>query len=176
MKAATNEDKQDGALRTIGEVSSTMGVATHVLRFWESRFPQIKPQKRRGRRYYRPEDIDIIKTIKELLYDHGYTIRGVHKFLKIKRKETANTQTDLSYDNQQTAINDSRVDSFNGDLFANLNSSNSAKNSSDDDENITALSVGNQDINNMSDKKLAKLKEIYLGLRDSKNKLTKLAT
>ena len=73
--------KSPSALRTIGEVSQELGVASHVLRFWESKFKQIKPQKRRGRRYYRPEDIQIIHQIKALLYQQGYTIRGVQRFL-----------------------------------------------------------------------------------------------
>ncbi len=175
MKAAINEDKQQGALRTIGEVSATMGVATHVLRFWESRFPQIKPQKRRGRRYYSPEDIDTIKTIKELLYDQGYTIRGVHKFLKLKKKEAANAPSELSYDNQQAVIAETQIGGFSGDLFANLNSSSdSADSSTCSDDSGSSLIIENQDVN-IPDEKMAKLKEIYLGLRDSKNKLTKLA-
>jgi len=74
-------DKSPYALRTIGEVAEELGIAPHVLRFWESKFHQIKPQKRRGRRYYRPEDIKIITQIKALLYGQGYTIRGVQKFL-----------------------------------------------------------------------------------------------
>ena len=75
-------EKAPDALRTIGEVAEELDVATHVLRFWESKFTQVKPQKRRGRRYYRLEDISILKTIKELLYDKGYTISGAQKFLK----------------------------------------------------------------------------------------------
>lgn len=73
--------KSPDALRTIGEVATELGVASHVLRFWESKFKQIKPQKRRGRRYYRPEDIKVIHQIKVLLYQKGYTIRGVQRFL-----------------------------------------------------------------------------------------------
>ena len=73
--------KSPSALRTIGEVSLELGVAPHVLRFWESKFKQIKPQKRRGRRYYRPEDVRIIHQIKALLYQQGYTIRGVQRYL-----------------------------------------------------------------------------------------------
>ena len=76
------ETKSPGALRTIGETVTETGVVAYVLRFWESRFPQIKPQKRRGRRYYSCEDIAIIEMIKSLLYEHGYTINGVQKFLK----------------------------------------------------------------------------------------------
>lgn len=78
--------KSPTALRTIGEVAEELGVATHVLRFWESKFSQIKPQKRRGRRYYRPQDIRTITQIKSLLYGQGYTIRGVQKFLATQPK------------------------------------------------------------------------------------------
>jgi DNA-binding transcriptional MerR regulator len=75
--------KSPEAYRTIGEVSEMLGVAQHVLRFWESRFSQIKPVKRAGnRRYYRPEDIALIRRIRELLHDEGYSIRGVQKLLR----------------------------------------------------------------------------------------------
>lgn len=73
--------KSDKALRTIGEVAQELDIATHVLRFWESKFSQINPKKRRGRRYYRVEDIAVITQIQDLLYNQGYTIRGVQKFL-----------------------------------------------------------------------------------------------
>lgn len=76
-------EKADGAFRTISEVSHDLGVPQHVLRFWESRFSQIKPLKRGGgRRYYRPEDIALLKRIKALLYTDGMTIKGVQKFLR----------------------------------------------------------------------------------------------
>lgn len=74
-------EKLPEALRTIGEVSEQLDVPTHVLRFWESKFKQVKPHKRRNRRYYRPHDITVIKNIKTLLYHEGYTIKGVQKFL-----------------------------------------------------------------------------------------------
>ncbi|MDH7800480.1 MULTISPECIES: MerR family transcriptional regulator [unclassified Rhizobium] len=76
-------DKSPDAFRTISEVADELNLPQHVLRFWETRFPQIKPMKRGGgRRYYRPDDIDLLKGIRHLLYDHGYTIRGVQKLLK----------------------------------------------------------------------------------------------
>ena len=72
--------KSPGAFKTISEASAALGVPQHVLRFWESRFPQIKPMKLRGgRRYYRPEDMTILGTIKDLLYTKGYTIEGAKK-------------------------------------------------------------------------------------------------
>jgi DNA-binding transcriptional MerR regulator len=75
--------KSAAAFRTISEVATELDVPPHVLRFWESKFPQIKPLKRGGgRRYYRPEDVDLLKRIRELLYQDGYTIKGVQKLLK----------------------------------------------------------------------------------------------
>lgn len=76
-------DKSPDAFRTISEVADDLDLPQHVLRFWETRFPQIKPMKRGGgRRYYRPEDVDLLKGIRHLLYDHGYTIKGVQKLLR----------------------------------------------------------------------------------------------
>jgi len=77
------EMKSPSAFRTISEVASDLSVPQHVLRFWESKFLQIRPLKRGGgRRYYRPEDIQLIGSIKDLLYNQGFTIRGVQKLLK----------------------------------------------------------------------------------------------
>jgi DNA-binding transcriptional MerR regulator len=76
-------EKSPDAFRTISEVADDLDLPQHVLRFWETRFQQIKPMKRGGgRRYYRPEDVDLLKGIRHLLYDHGYTIKGVQKLLK----------------------------------------------------------------------------------------------
>lgn len=75
--------KSASAFRTISEVADDLGVQQHVLRFWETKFSQIRPLKRGGgRRYYRPEDVTLLKRIHELLYTEGYTIRGVQKLLK----------------------------------------------------------------------------------------------
>ena len=75
--------KSPDAFRTISEVSDGLGVPQHVLRFWETKFPSIKPLKRGGnRRYYRPEDVALLQTINRLLYSDGYTIKGVQKLLK----------------------------------------------------------------------------------------------
>ncbi len=75
-------DKDPGALLTIGELSSELGVAQHILRYWESRFPQLKPMQRAGnRRYYRPADVDLARRINRLLGEEGYTVRGVQKLL-----------------------------------------------------------------------------------------------
>jgi DNA-binding transcriptional MerR regulator len=79
----TETEKSADAYRTISEVAEGMDLPQHVLRFWETRFPQIKPLKRGGgRRYYRPEDIELLAAIKRLLYGEGYTIKGVQKLLK----------------------------------------------------------------------------------------------
>ena len=76
-------DKSPDAFRTISEVAEDLDLPQHVLRFWETRFSQIKPLKRGGgRRYYRPQDVDLIKGIKSMLYDQGYTIKGVQKLLR----------------------------------------------------------------------------------------------
>ncbi len=78
-------NKSKAAFRTIAEVAEELGVATHVLRFWETKFPQIKPMKRSGgRRYYRPDDVELVKTIRDYLYDKRYTIEGVQKLFKEK--------------------------------------------------------------------------------------------
>ena len=76
-------DKAPDAFRTISEVADELDIPQHVLRFWETRFAQIKPMKRSGgRRYYRPDDVDLLKGIRRLLYGEGYTIRGVQRILK----------------------------------------------------------------------------------------------
>jgi DNA-binding transcriptional MerR regulator len=75
--------KSPEAFRTISEVASDLDVPQHVLRFWESRFAQVRPTKRAGgRRYYRPEDVDLLRGIRTLLYSEGYTIKGVQKLLR----------------------------------------------------------------------------------------------
>ncbi|WP_349360481.1 MerR family transcriptional regulator [Stappia sp.] len=78
-----SNDKSPDAFRTISEVAELLDLPQHVLRFWETRFSQIKPLKRGGgRRYYRPEDIDLLRGIRHLLYDEGYTIKGAQRILK----------------------------------------------------------------------------------------------
>jgi DNA-binding transcriptional MerR regulator len=77
------EMKAPGAFRTISEVATDLEVPQHVLRFWESKFQQVRPLKRGGgRRYYRPEDVQLLNSIKDLLYNQGFTIRGVQKLLR----------------------------------------------------------------------------------------------
>lgn len=81
--------KSESAFKTISEVAEILGVQQHVLRFWETKFSQIKPLKRSGgRRYYRPEDIELLKRIYNLLYVESYTIKGVQKLLKGQTRNT----------------------------------------------------------------------------------------
>jgi DNA-binding transcriptional MerR regulator len=81
--ASNKTEKAESAFRTISEVADDLGVQQHVLRFWETKFSQVKPLKRGGgRRYYRPEDVALLKKIHTLLYTEGYTIKGVQKLLK----------------------------------------------------------------------------------------------
>ena len=81
-------EKSDAAFRTIGEVSDELGVKQHVLRYWESCFPQLRPIQRAGnRRYYRPSDVALVRRIDGLLRREGYTVKGVQKLLGVK--ETA---------------------------------------------------------------------------------------
>ncbi len=88
IEAAVVEGKAPGAFKTISEAAGLLGVPQHVLRFWESRFTQIKPLKMRGgRRYYRPEDMEILSTIKHLLYKQGYTIKGAKKVFSTRNRE-----------------------------------------------------------------------------------------
>ncbi|MBA5776292.1 MerR family transcriptional regulator [Stappia sp. F7233] len=78
-----NSDKSPDAFRTISEVASSLDLPQHVLRFWETRFSHIRPLKRGGgRRYYRPEDVELLRGIRHLLYNEGYTIKGVQRILK----------------------------------------------------------------------------------------------
>ena len=80
---ARRAPKSPDAFRTISEVASELDVPQHVLRFWETKFNQIRPLKRGGgRRYYRPEDVDLLRRIRSLLYGEGYTIKGVQKVLR----------------------------------------------------------------------------------------------
>ena len=101
--------KSAAAFRTISEVASELSVQLHVLRFWETKFTQLRPMKRAGgRRYYRPEDIILLKKIRSLLYDDGYTIKGVQKLLRdtsknFKIKATGRSKT------QRGSLNSSQL-------------------------------------------------------------------
>ena len=107
--------KSPEAFRTISEVSKDLSLPQHVLRFWETKFMQIKPIKRGGgRRYYRPEDVKLLRGIKSLLYKDGYTIRGVQKVIKeigtkkILSREVSNKEITVSgFDSEQ--LNENNV-------------------------------------------------------------------
>jgi DNA-binding transcriptional MerR regulator len=108
-------DKAPDAFRTISEVADDLDIPQHVLRFWETRFAQIKPMKRSGgRRYYRPDDVDLLKGIRRLLYGEGYTIRGVQRILKehgIKSVQSlADGSTAVSFGAIEEAIGQSLVE------------------------------------------------------------------
>ena len=76
-------EKAPGAFRTIGELSDELGVAQHILRYWESKFPELRPLQRAGnRRYYRPADVELARRIHRLLNQEGYTVRGVQRLLR----------------------------------------------------------------------------------------------
>ena len=83
MAGAATGEKAPGAFKTIGELSSELGVAQHILRYWETKFPQLRPLQRAGnRRYYRPDDVELARRINRLLNEEGYTVKGVQKLLR----------------------------------------------------------------------------------------------
>ena len=102
--------KSPQAFRTISEVSNEINIPNHVLRFWETKFPNINPLKRSGnRRYYRPEDVKLIIKIKNLLYDKGYTVKGVQKLFKEKDtiiSENLNNNDNKFKDNLKSILED----------------------------------------------------------------------
>jgi len=101
--------KSAGAFRTISEVANQLGLEQHVLRFWESRFNQIRPMKRGGgRRYYRPEDIALLKRIHGLLKNEGYTIKGVQK--RLQNNPTLSDITDQQIQQNQTVALENSID------------------------------------------------------------------
>ena len=93
--------KSPGAFRTISEVAEDLDLPTHVLRFWETKFSQVHPLKRGGgRRYYRPEDVQLLSHIRSLLYDEGYTIKGVQKLMRegtLKKSDLTPSSSDMDY-------------------------------------------------------------------------------
>jgi len=96
--------KAPGAFLTISEVAEELGIQQHVLRFWETKFSQIRPMKRGGgRRYYRPEDVALLRHIHSLLYTEGYTIKGVQKLLKGQTKNSIAANTHVASEAAATA-------------------------------------------------------------------------
>lgn len=123
--------KKDGAFKTISEVATELNIQQHVLRFWEKKFSVIKPMTRGGgRRYYRPEDIALLKSIQNLLYSEMYTISGVQRLLKENGKAyVINKYADIeeavsedSKNNHDIAVNSYRRDLFDGQDLTDKNS------------------------------------------------------
>jgi DNA-binding transcriptional MerR regulator len=132
-------DKAPDAFRTISEVASDLDIPQHVLRFWETRFAQIKPMKRSGgRRYYRPDDVDLLKGIRRLLYGEGYTIRGVQRILKehgIKSVQgLADNATAVSFGAIEEAVGQSLLE--NGDDEPGLHEEDEDFEGGDDENGI----------------------------------------
>ena len=94
-------DKDPDALKTIGELSEELGVAQHILRYWETKFPQLRPMQRAGnRRYYRAADVALARRIHRLLTDEGYTVRGVQKLLRDRSAQAVEVATAATYATQ----------------------------------------------------------------------------
>ncbi|MCB1651591.1 MAG: MerR family transcriptional regulator [Alphaproteobacteria bacterium] len=110
-KTAGKRQKSSAAFRTISEVADELDVQQHVLRFWETKFSQVRPLKRGGgRRYYRPEDIELLKKIHHLLYTEKYTIKGVQKLLREKgKRQLLNEETQRESSNNNEAAEDARA-------------------------------------------------------------------
>ncbi len=99
--------KSKDALRTIGEAVRELGVKSHILRYWEEQFPMLEPLKRAGsRRYYRPEDMDLLRQINTLLNEQGYTVKGAVKYLQSGKKANSVPAPVLSTAGQQLSDND----------------------------------------------------------------------
>jgi len=112
-------EKAAGALRTIGELAHEIGRPQHILRYWETRFPQLRPLTRAGqRRYYRPDDVALVRRIHALLTDQGYTIRGVQKLLvseKSGKVPAVSAATPAGGSGDLRAIRDSLADALEAD-------------------------------------------------------------
>jgi DNA-binding transcriptional MerR regulator len=125
-------DKAPDAFRTISEVADDLDIPQHVLRFWETRFAQIKPMKRSGgRRYYRPDDVDLLKGIRRLLYGEGYTIRGVQRILKehgIKSVQgLADSSAAVSFGAIEEAVGQSLAEGDSEDFGVDLDAEDESK-------------------------------------------------
>ena len=114
-------DKAPDAFRTISEVADDLDVPQHVLRFWETRFTQIKPMKRSGgRRYYRPDDVNLLRGIRRLLYGEGYTIRGVQRILREHGIKSVQSLTDGSADHAKALLDGPSFDAAGEDHAPDL--------------------------------------------------------
>ena len=109
-------EKAAGALRTIGELAQEIGRPQHILRYWETRFPQLRPLTRAGnRRYYRPDDVVLVRRIHDLLSHQGYTIRGVQKLLAEEKGGRSALKSNGSSAEEFRAIRDSLVRALEDD-------------------------------------------------------------
>lgn len=107
--AKFDDGKEDGALRTIGEVSEALGIKSHVLRYWEQQFSLLKPLKRSGgRRYYRPSDVDLVETINSLVNEEGYTLKGAEALLRSSSKSDLDRRNDDRRSGDRRAATDLR--------------------------------------------------------------------
>jgi len=114
--AGPSGGKAAGAFRTIGELSRETGLPQHILRYWETRFPQLRPLQRAGnRRYYRPEDVALVQRINDLLNQQGYTIRGVQTLLADERKRAPTSAATME---AVRALRDSLADALAEDAAA----------------------------------------------------------
>ncbi|MEL7190276.1 MAG: MerR family transcriptional regulator [Pseudomonadota bacterium] len=103
------DGKDDGALRTIGEVSDAVGIKTHVLRYWEQQFSLLKPLKRSGgRRYYRSSDVELVETINRLVNEEGYTLKGAEAVLRSSGKSEFDRRNDDRRSNDRRSATDLR--------------------------------------------------------------------
>ena len=122
-------EKSASAFRTISEVANDLKVQQHVLRFWESKFSQIKPLKRGGgRRYYRPEDVELLKNIYHLLYQEGYTIKGVQKLLHSTRGNLSGRVSASDVSDEETSASSSAGGKKRDELQSMLNDLKSMRN------------------------------------------------
>jgi DNA-binding transcriptional MerR regulator len=124
MVASFDDGKDEGALRTIGEVGEALGIKAHVLRYWEGQFPQLQPLKRSGgRRYYRPEDIALIEEIDRLVNREGYTLRGAKAALRTSaRSRGGTTESGAAQPTQQFATRASSSQASSPDTVSRLRS------------------------------------------------------
>ena len=119
--AEFDDHKEDGALRTIGEVAKATGIKTHVLRYWEQQFPQLKPLKRSGgRRYYRTEDVALVERIDGLVNKEGYTLKGAKAALRGVPDQQAAAQVPASGGGADNAAVVTRLKAIRDDLKAAL--------------------------------------------------------
>ena len=117
MPASRPAGKSAAAFRTISEVSGELDIPQHVLRFWEGKFSQVRPLKRGGgRRYYRPEDIDLLRRIRDLLYNEGYTIKGVQRLLREGRGKDGEAEETAADRPQPVAAAAAPAGASKGDL------------------------------------------------------------